>query len=103
MQIKSSELAFIYDGVTLHAYSCLNWRIVNRHGKSDQSTPQKAVSTGTTNVLFFDGHCETIPRASLPWYVNSTTQADMIANTLTGWIADAKAGGFSYPLWRVGQ
>ncbi len=103
VQMKSSEVVFLFDGSGLHAYYNLYWRLINRHGKGNQSSPLALQKTGYTNVLLMDGHAETIPRPSLPWYVNTTMEADMYASTPAGFNADAKTGGFSYPYWRIDQ
>jgi prepilin-type N-terminal cleavage/methylation domain-containing protein/prepilin-type processing-associated H-X9-DG protein len=105
VQLKSSQLVFIYDGFGIHPFYDLAWRIINRHGKNDQTTGTGLQSTGYTNVLFFDGHAETIARSGLPWYATSSTEGDMQMppGNPAPFNADAVTGGFSYPLWRADQ
>jgi prepilin-type N-terminal cleavage/methylation domain-containing protein/prepilin-type processing-associated H-X9-DG protein len=63
-----SSLVFLYDGAEANWWVSgiprVNGRITgSRHGKFD---PNKAGTTGSTNVLFFDGHVENFQRADLP-------------------------------------
>lgn len=51
----ASKVALIYDGVYVAAYR-KSYRVNGRHGKNREYT----------NVGFYDGHAETIPRAELP-------------------------------------
>ena len=52
---KTSQTVFIYDGVYLNLRAVNRERINARHNRHT-----------ATNILFFDGHVETFPTASLP-------------------------------------
>ena len=65
---KSSQTVFIFDGTEWNVYNDNGvgylWRISgSRHGKWHVNQPY---TTGTTNVLFLDGHAEPVDRGSLP-------------------------------------
>ena len=99
-----SELAFIYDGTGFNIDTNFAFRIKNRHGKGRSDSYATAQSTGTVNVLFFDGHVETLPRPQLPWYVNATIENDMYSlASSAAYKLDAQSGGFSWPHWRADQ
>jgi prepilin-type processing-associated H-X9-DG protein len=58
-QVKhSSEVAFIYDGTYFDPgrSDAATFRINGRHGRDRM----------ITNILFFDGHCDSAPRDALP-------------------------------------
>ena len=65
---KSSELALIFDGVADNMwinypgppYSDGTYRIQARHGPTVKGIPT------LTNILFVDGHADSIPRSSIP-------------------------------------
>ncbi|MDB5327217.1 MAG: type secretion system protein [Phycisphaerales bacterium] len=103
-----SDLVFVLDGVGINLANNLAYRIANRHGGGKSSTPDLAQRTGSVNVLFFDGHVQTLPRAQLAWCNNATMQHDM-TYTLTNqpylqqFQQDAAAGGYSWPYWRYDQ
>lgn len=86
-KLKAAELAFIFDGVFMNVGYIATYgpnRIAARHGQMAQ-----------TNMLFFDGHAETLPRASLPQSI-----ADFY------WPPTSALPGlsrFPYPLWRIDQ
>jgi prepilin-type N-terminal cleavage/methylation domain-containing protein/prepilin-type processing-associated H-X9-DG protein len=107
-RLNTSDLVFLYDGNNLHVYYNLAWRIDNRHGKGDKSSAKGMQSTGYVNVLFFDGHVQTFPRSSLPWYVTANTQSYMKSpafstNEPKNFNSDATTGNFSWPYWRIDQ
>ena len=106
-QLKhASSLVFIFDGMGANVGKNFAFRIYNRHGNCHQTSYASAQSTGLTNVLFFDGHVESLPRPSLPWYVNSFLEIGFTDATVTGLQNYNKAavpGGFTYPYWRVDQ
>lgn len=87
---KTSELAFIFDGTHLHAQVFPNDRIKGRHGNI------RVASKAVTNVLFLDGHAESLYRNTLPVGSNFTSgKAAFTRATL-----NAKT---PYPLWRMDQ
>lgn len=93
----SSELVLIYDGfvedphVTIRAVNFL-FRISGRH---DNPVPSKSGVSGSTNILFFDGHCDTFPRRDLP------NAADELIGEAT---PDHQPwADHPYPRWRVDQ
>src|SRR5205823_4098748 len=99
-----SDLAFIFDGNGFNIASNFAWRIMNRHNGGKTNSYAAAQSTGSTNVLFFDGHVETLPRKQLPWFVNSSVENDYPTNaSLAAYLSDAEQGGFSRPYWRADQ
>jgi prepilin-type N-terminal cleavage/methylation domain-containing protein/prepilin-type processing-associated H-X9-DG protein len=102
-----ADLVFIFDGSGLNVGTNPDFRIMNRHGsnKSD-ATAFAAGTTGSTNVLFFDGHVETLPRKQLPWTAtgpNITWMNFTGTSNLTNYSNFAAAGGFAWPYWRVDQ
>jgi prepilin-type processing-associated H-X9-DG protein len=101
-----SELVFICDGVGFDLSTNPNFRIINRHGKQSRGSVTAAVQTGSTNLLFFDGHVETQPRKSLLWLNNGSVGMDFYNNTPAGLAAfqqDALQGGYTSPFWRYDQ
>ncbi|MGN6724376.1 MAG: type II secretion system protein [Tepidisphaeraceae bacterium] len=94
------RLVFIYDGAEANWWLTAvrtNGRITgSRHGKFDPSRPG---TTGTTNVLLFDGHAESVQRADLP---HDQPGADAMGTT-----APAVGARFStlFPKfrWRIDQ
>jgi prepilin-type N-terminal cleavage/methylation domain-containing protein/prepilin-type processing-associated H-X9-DG protein len=62
---NSSQTVLIYDGSEWNTINNLNRISGQRHGKPD---PARPYDTGSTNILFVDGHAETAPRSSLPTY-----------------------------------
>ncbi|MGC4033460.1 MAG: prepilin-type N-terminal cleavage/methylation domain-containing protein [Tepidisphaeraceae bacterium] len=69
---KSSRVVFIADGTEYNVYNpgglTYLFRISgSRHGRwRGASSGQLAFTTGTTNILFLDGHCEGVDRNDLP-------------------------------------
>ena len=77
---KSSQIVFIMDGslynlwngtqngTTTKSFNGFYFRIAGRHGQTKGTgvLDSRSYSTGTTNVLFLDGHAEGVPRADLP-------------------------------------
>ncbi len=108
------DLVFMYDGVSSNAGSNLAYRISNRHGSRRLTSWREAQTTGSVNILFFDGHVQTLPRKSLPHYVTDAFSIKSIfyqptsgpgsnPNALNLYNADAAIGGFTWPKWRVDQ
>jgi prepilin-type processing-associated H-X9-DG protein len=77
-----AELAFFFDGVWTNCYNGV-YRINARHG-----------NRLTTNVSFFDGHCENLPRASLPG-AHGDSGSEFSLSNLTK--------NYPYPHWRLDQ
>jgi prepilin-type N-terminal cleavage/methylation domain-containing protein/prepilin-type processing-associated H-X9-DG protein len=107
----TSDLAFIFDGNGFNWNSNIAYRLMNRHGSSNQTSYQQAMTTGITNVLFFDGHVDSFPRKSLPYSYSANYGNYMLDGTTTAtentylqeFETDANAGGFTYPHWRADQ
>jgi prepilin-type N-terminal cleavage/methylation domain-containing protein/prepilin-type processing-associated H-X9-DG protein len=88
---RSSDLAYIYDGIAWNAENAsltdATSRISGgRHGRWDVKHP---TTTGITNILFFDGHVEPIPRKNCP-------QSDV-------WDAPLNTVPSARPIWRIDQ
>jgi prepilin-type N-terminal cleavage/methylation domain-containing protein/prepilin-type processing-associated H-X9-DG protein len=102
-----SETVFIFEGSAPNPLTNANQRVYNRHGKRDNSTTYSWLITGTTNVLFFDGHVETLPRKQLPWYPGTndlnTYGPTAGATNLANFKNLAQQRGFATPYWRVDQ
>ena len=85
---RSSQTVLLFDGTEWNAWvtsSAHIWRISGaRHGnwrKGDISGDHRPFQTGTTNVLFLDGHCEGVARGDLPSIAGATAgQAQLIGN-----------------------
>jgi prepilin-type N-terminal cleavage/methylation domain-containing protein/prepilin-type processing-associated H-X9-DG protein len=89
---RASDLAYIFDGIAWNpenvAMTSLSARISGaRHGEWNVKQP---TTTGMTNVLFFDGHVEAVPRKSCP-------QSDVWEAT------DLSTVPGSRPIWRIDQ
>ncbi|MGN6507602.1 MAG: type II secretion system protein [Tepidisphaeraceae bacterium] len=68
-QFRASETVLLLDGYQWDLST--STRIVgSRHGRFD---PKKPTTTGTTNILFLDGHAEGVAREALP---QTTTEMD---------------------------
>ena len=64
---NSSEMAFIFDGNASAPYNDMYYRITGvRHGNADTSSANKILTTGQTDMLFYDGHVSAVPRNDLP-------------------------------------
>jgi prepilin-type N-terminal cleavage/methylation domain-containing protein/prepilin-type processing-associated H-X9-DG protein len=112
-----SDLVFIFDGsstgVQVAPSANLVFRIAARHGGAKTDTAWDAMTTGTVNVLFFDGHAMTLPRRELPYYSDGnnthslglwmTYQNAWNPVALSSYEADAQQGGFTWPYWRTDQ
>jgi prepilin-type processing-associated H-X9-DG protein len=79
---KSGEIVLVFDGLAEHDYNA--YRISTRHGRSQSKC----------NMLFADGHCETVDISSLP---NGATQA---TSDLRGAQYLKK---YAHPKWRLDQ
>ena len=81
----TSQMVFMFDGRNVNPYNAEStaglWRISGlRHGKAFKQTGTmnpELVKSGTTNVLFLDGHVEPVPRDRLPY--NAGTGPDEMA------------------------
>lgn len=62
---NSQSVAFMFDGVGANWFNNGNTARISgfRHGKPQTN---KVGTSGTTNVLFMDGHVESVPRQDLP-------------------------------------
>jgi prepilin-type N-terminal cleavage/methylation domain-containing protein/prepilin-type processing-associated H-X9-DG protein len=101
-----SQLAFILDGNGFNLSSNFAYRISNRHGGGKDASYAQAQSTGTTNVLFFDGHADNFPRKQLMWFCNGSVETDYLSTSPTAlgsFVSDAVTGGFTDPYWRFDQ
>jgi prepilin-type N-terminal cleavage/methylation domain-containing protein/prepilin-type processing-associated H-X9-DG protein len=71
---KSSQVALLFDGSAWNAWQGTSagpnylYRIAGRHGivKGSDLNDPKWYRTGLTNVLFLDGHAQSVPRGELP-------------------------------------
>lgn len=79
----SSQIALMFDGVRY-----LEAKIERVHARHN--------SGRSTNILFGDGHCETIPMSTLPTK-EQLTNAQMLGDDLTVFKQ------WPYPLWRLDQ
>jgi prepilin-type processing-associated H-X9-DG protein/prepilin-type N-terminal cleavage/methylation domain-containing protein len=82
---KSSELAFLFDGISINVQSLNANRLNARHNKRS-----------TTNVLFFDGHAESFKTIDL----TPGTLGD--ARPLSPF-SSAMLSRYPYPKWRLDQ
>ena len=92
---NQSTLVYLFDGVWSNLDASLN-RIFPRHKNGT-----------TTNVMFCDGHGETLPRASMPGW-KSTDQSGWLhsessAATNQQHVSDLAAAGYKDPQWRIDQ
>jgi prepilin-type processing-associated H-X9-DG protein/prepilin-type N-terminal cleavage/methylation domain-containing protein len=78
---KGADIVMIYDGLTEHDYNAYN--ISTRHGKNRKC-----------NMLFADGHCETIDKDQLP---QGSTQGAGDLNNIP------KLEALMFPKWRLDQ
>ena len=61
---QNSQVALIFDGVAWNPWNNPAARVTGaRHGNFD---PKRPLDTGITNVLFLDGHAESVQRKQLP-------------------------------------
>ena len=111
---KPADLVFMFDGSGNNPRSNLAYRIGNRHGKTNYTNGYTIEMTGQVNVLFFDGHVQTLFRKQLPWQVSTTvnvgfymgdsiSSGGVISNYLSQYTTQAALGGFNSPAWRVDQ
>jgi prepilin-type processing-associated H-X9-DG protein len=111
---KPADLCFIYDGASGQPPgSNLFFRIANRHGSPKLDSYTNMLTSGMVNVLFFDGHVETLPRKQLPWYSDGNNTHSLGQNmgysnywnpaSLGLYQQQAALGGFQWPFWRVDQ
>ena len=97
---KSSLVILLLDGTDWNMWTTTTgrtgfWHVSgSRHGQW-RNIPGKQYSTGITNTLFVDGHCETVPRADLP----GETPADNVDMML----GDAKQAKNNRYLWNLTQ
>lgn len=83
-------MAFIFDGSSINPFNGINFRISGaRHGKWINTQPG---TTGTVNMLFFDGHAASIGRKQMP----------SVGGNLDG-SALSLSKAYPYPLWRLDQ
>jgi prepilin-type processing-associated H-X9-DG protein len=78
---KSSEIALVYDGLSQHFGT--GWGYVHINARHNNRT--------TTNVLFCDGHVESLPRNAMPLERGAMEDVGLLR---------AK---YAYPKWRVDQ
>jgi prepilin-type N-terminal cleavage/methylation domain-containing protein/prepilin-type processing-associated H-X9-DG protein len=86
---KSSEMVFLFDGIL-----GLNFQRTNANRLNARHNKQTA-----TNILFFDGHAETYPTASLPGGLGDGNPA-LTTFGLANLQSSKYAGG---PKWRLDQ
>ena len=93
------EMAFIFDGNASAPYNDMYYRITGvRHGNADAGSPTKILTTGQTDMLFYDGHVAAVPRNDLP------DDGGELINSFGNPNA-TNAVGFQHPLvkWRMDQ
>ena len=83
---KSSEVVFLFDGISINLQSTNANRLNARHNKQT-----------ATNILFFDGHADTYPTKGLPGGVGDANPAGTTFG-LTNLQDPKYAGG---PKWRL--
>jgi len=64
---RSAEMVLMYDGIAWNPFNQPNRLSGGRHGKFDVN---RRFDTGTTNLLFLDGHVVSMDRAALPMNAN---------------------------------
>ncbi|HEY7120459.1 MAG TPA: hypothetical protein VH475_28000 [Tepidisphaeraceae bacterium] len=84
---KSSEVVFLFDGISLNIQSTNANRLNARHNKMTAA-----------NLLFFDGHAETYPVAGLPGGLGDANPANITFSTMNLNLKYA-----SGPKWRLDQ
>jgi len=91
--MHASDTVFVFDGIVANWFGN-DFRIAPRHGKTE------VLSTALTNVLFFDGHAQSILRNTLPVDPSASTSnhQDIINNTTSG-----IRFCYPYPYWYADQ
>ena len=93
---QPSSLVYLFDGVWSNLDASLN-RIFPRHKEGK-----------TTNVMFCDGHGESLARSTMPGW-KSTDQSGWMhselsaASTNAQHVSDLATAGYKYPQWRIDQ
>jgi prepilin-type N-terminal cleavage/methylation domain-containing protein/prepilin-type processing-associated H-X9-DG protein len=87
---KSGEVVMLFDGIQAHDYDTN--RISARHGRKKTQT----------NMLFADGHCETVPSSQLPNGGASSGSA-WAGTKSTSDLREAQYLKHSFPKWRLDQ
>ena len=85
---RGAEMAMLYDGLEWNAFGTDKSEIVSRisgqrHGKWNPSqgtsdSTDKRDKTGSTNILFFDGHVATVDRVNLPGRVEAGSLGSLV-------------------------
>jgi len=103
---KSSDLALIFDGtgdnMWIGYYSPApisdgTWRIQGRHGQTVNGVP------ALTNILFVDGHADSIPRSSIPEYYRDQPVTGPNTNLFNTANPVPLTAHYPYPKWRLDQ
>ena len=85
---KPSELVFLFDGLAIN-YHTVNANRINARHKNRSAT----------NILFFDGHAETLPTRNLPGGIGNAGVGSAAGTTFS----PANLKKFPFPLWRMDQ
>jgi prepilin-type N-terminal cleavage/methylation domain-containing protein/prepilin-type processing-associated H-X9-DG protein len=80
---RSAEMVILYDGFAWNPQNNPARLTGARHGKWD---PARPYDSGTTNLLFLDGHADSAPRAELP----------MTAAQFTGDATQARSNNYAF-------
>jgi prepilin-type processing-associated H-X9-DG protein len=86
---KTSEMVFLFDGISINLQTQNANRLNARHNKQRD-----------TNILFFDGHAETLPTKSLP---GGDGNAGVGGSAASATFALTNLANYKYPLWRLDQ
>jgi prepilin-type processing-associated H-X9-DG protein len=111
----SSDLAFIFDGVGDNMWigyytsplSDGTWRIQARHGSNVRYAAATGAAPGyypsLTNILFVDGHADSIVRTSIPEYWADQPQTGPGINLFDLTSPNPLTNKYPYPKWRLDQ
>jgi prepilin-type N-terminal cleavage/methylation domain-containing protein/prepilin-type processing-associated H-X9-DG protein len=101
----SANLAFIFDGIGDNLWidypgpprSDGTWRIQARHGPSVNGYPS------LTNILFVDGHADSVPRNSIPNYAVDVGFTGPGTNLFNYTTSGQLSNHYPWPKWRFDQ
>jgi prepilin-type processing-associated H-X9-DG protein len=89
---KSSEMVFLFDGISLNIQNTNANRLNARHNKQT-----------VTNILFFDGHAESFRTADLPGGLGAAVVKTTFGDVNKPLDLNAEIVKKPYPKWRLDQ